>query len=547
METDHLHQTEHHLVSQLPHQQQHQQQQYGEVNQLGGVFVNGRPLPTGVRMRIVELAQLGVRPCDISRQLRVSHGCVSKILARFQETGSVLPGAIGGSKPRVTTPRVVARIRELKRRDPGIFAWEIRDRLLADGVCDKFNVPSVSSISRILRNKLGSGGVPSSTAGPAMSPQTPSSPVCSTAAALAAATSPYHHHHHHLHHDPSTPHPPLLSLAKHHNQFCGVTTLVSPPQPHGTLGHHHCVSMAASKESPTVPSPSSSYPSPPDPLLPSPSNNPPSPSSAKSSPGSSNLSASSSPPFPPPHSTVSSSHLHQSSQASKFFFHRQGPGQNHLSAPGEGTPSPPGPGYPSPPPPHFQPHTVAAPAGPSPPGFHHNPYTPLYNALYPVYRGACAKMAAAAAAAAALASSSSPGSAAPPCSVAPGIPVSGGGAGSTGGSSPRSFAWPSSHSVTDILNGQQQQQQLAHHQQAQQHQSQHQSLQHHQQILLQGAVNVNAAHHSVAGQPAVNSAPGVMAAHGAPHDHNYNYYVSYLQSCNSAVAAAAAASSLASL
>ena len=129
--------------------------QYGEVNQLGGVFVNGRPLPNQVRVRIVELAQLGIRPCDISRQLRVSHGCVSKILARYNETGSILPGAIGGSKPRVTTPKVVNYIRELKQKDPGIFAWEIRDKLLSDGVCDKFNVPSVSSISRILRNKIG--------------------------------------------------------------------------------------------------------------------------------------------------------------------------------------------------------------------------------------------------------------------------------------------------------------------------------------------------------------------------------------------------------
>lgn len=107
-------------------------------------------------MRIVELAQLGIRPCDISRQLRVSHGCVSKILARFHETGSILPGAIGGSKPRVTTPKVVSYIKGLKQKDPGIFAWEIRDRLLSDGICDKYNVPSVSSISRILRNKIGS-------------------------------------------------------------------------------------------------------------------------------------------------------------------------------------------------------------------------------------------------------------------------------------------------------------------------------------------------------------------------------------------------------
>ncbi|XP_033626619.1 paired box protein Pax-1-like [Asterias rubens] len=131
------------------------EQTYGEVNQLGGVFVNGRPLPNTTRLRIVELAQLGIRPCDISRQLRVSHGCVSKILARYNETGSILPGAIGGSKPRVTTPNVVKKIRDYKQRDPGIFAWEIRDKLLAEGVCDKYNVPSVSSISRILRNKIG--------------------------------------------------------------------------------------------------------------------------------------------------------------------------------------------------------------------------------------------------------------------------------------------------------------------------------------------------------------------------------------------------------
>ncbi|KAL3286531.1 hypothetical protein HHI36_001036 [Cryptolaemus montrouzieri] len=131
-------------------------QQYGEVNQLGGVFVNGRPLPNAVRLRIVELSQVGIRPCDISRQLRVSHGCVSKILARYHETGSILPGAIGGSKPRVTTPKVVAYIKQLKQKDAGIFAWEIRDRLLSDGICDKYNVPSVSSISRILRNKIGS-------------------------------------------------------------------------------------------------------------------------------------------------------------------------------------------------------------------------------------------------------------------------------------------------------------------------------------------------------------------------------------------------------
>uniref|UniRef100_A0A3P9NJM4 Paired box 5 n=2 Tax=Poecilia TaxID=8080 RepID=A0A3P9NJM4_POERE len=112
------------------------------------------PLPDVVRQRIVELAHQGVRPCDISRQLRVSHGCVSKILGRYYETGSIRPGVIGGSKPKVATPKVVDKIADYKRQNPTMFAWEIRDRLLAERVCDNDSVPSVSSINRIIRTKV---------------------------------------------------------------------------------------------------------------------------------------------------------------------------------------------------------------------------------------------------------------------------------------------------------------------------------------------------------------------------------------------------------
>jgi len=67
---------------------------------------------------------------------------------RYYETGSIKPGVIGGSKPKVATPRVVEAICKYKRENATMFAWEIRDRLLSDGVCDQENVPSVSSINR---------------------------------------------------------------------------------------------------------------------------------------------------------------------------------------------------------------------------------------------------------------------------------------------------------------------------------------------------------------------------------------------------------------
>ncbi|BFZ23814.1 hypothetical protein BsWGS_26853 [Bradybaena similaris] len=128
------------------------------MNQLGGVFINGRPLPNHIRLKIVEMASQGVRPCVISRQLRVSHGCVSKILQRYQETGSIRPGVIGGSKPRATSQEVDGRIEEYKRENPGVFSWEIRDKLQKvsdrnDVVCDRTSAPSVGSMSRVLRSR----------------------------------------------------------------------------------------------------------------------------------------------------------------------------------------------------------------------------------------------------------------------------------------------------------------------------------------------------------------------------------------------------------
>jgi hypothetical protein len=50
------------------------------INQHGRVYSNGRPLPTEIRANIILLHKLAVRPCEISRRLKISHGVVSKII-----------------------------------------------------------------------------------------------------------------------------------------------------------------------------------------------------------------------------------------------------------------------------------------------------------------------------------------------------------------------------------------------------------------------------------------------------------------------------------
>ncbi|QQP39215.1 Paired box protein Pax-6, partial [Caligus rogercresseyi] len=50
--------------------------------------------------------------------------------------------AIGGSKPRVATIQVVRQVEAYKCECPSIFAWEIRDRLVIDGICTLETVPS---------------------------------------------------------------------------------------------------------------------------------------------------------------------------------------------------------------------------------------------------------------------------------------------------------------------------------------------------------------------------------------------------------------------
>ena len=137
--------------------------------------------------------------------------------------GSVLPGAIGGSKPRVTTPRVVGRIRDYKVKDPGMFAWEIREKLLLDNICDKFNVPSVSSISRILRNKIGPLSQPYHEGSEQSDTDSSSTPIPSTSSLISTTVS-----------SPT-------STGKHDVSPVNSSCKLEPPlwSPYDQSSHHH--------------------------------------------------------------------------------------------------------------------------------------------------------------------------------------------------------------------------------------------------------------------------------------------------------------------
>lgn len=117
------------------------------------MYVSGKPLSQELRSRIINLSCLGLRQCDISRQLKVTHGCISKLLSKYQETGSMDPAKNAG-RPRVITAEIEKKIDQYRRADPGAFCWELREQLLRENVCTVEEVPSLSSISRLVKNKI---------------------------------------------------------------------------------------------------------------------------------------------------------------------------------------------------------------------------------------------------------------------------------------------------------------------------------------------------------------------------------------------------------
>jgi len=113
---------------------------------------------------LIFVNRFGLTCCASFKSLKIITLIVSHIFFAFAANHSTSqyyqrinrtqkPSWVGGSKPKVATPEVVAKIEQYKRENPTIFAWEIREKLMKSSVCKPNNCPSVSSINRILRNR----------------------------------------------------------------------------------------------------------------------------------------------------------------------------------------------------------------------------------------------------------------------------------------------------------------------------------------------------------------------------------------------------------
>uniref|UniRef100_A0AC34Q659 Paired domain-containing protein n=1 Tax=Panagrolaimus sp. JU765 TaxID=591449 RepID=A0AC34Q659_9BILA len=58
-------------------------------NRFGRPYISGRPLLTCDRQKIIYLFKNGLKKIEIARCLGITHSCVSKVIRKFEETGTI--------------------------------------------------------------------------------------------------------------------------------------------------------------------------------------------------------------------------------------------------------------------------------------------------------------------------------------------------------------------------------------------------------------------------------------------------------------------------
>ena len=93
----------------------------------------GRPLSKDLRERIVEAVGGGESRQSTARRFAVSPSCVIKLMQRWNKTGSIEPGQMGGWKEHALAEHE-AVVRGLIRMHPDLTLEELQDRLAEEGI-----------------------------------------------------------------------------------------------------------------------------------------------------------------------------------------------------------------------------------------------------------------------------------------------------------------------------------------------------------------------------------------------------------------------------
>lgn len=120
----------------------------------GRVYEPGKPLSFAFRSEIIDMFNNGHSMRAIARSLKVTRKAIRKVIHHFQAYGTVIPFSSGGSEPYIMTDAVLQCVEIWKLQKPSIYASEIQDKLLREGICLRNNLPTISAINKSITRKL---------------------------------------------------------------------------------------------------------------------------------------------------------------------------------------------------------------------------------------------------------------------------------------------------------------------------------------------------------------------------------------------------------
>ncbi|XP_071138624.1 uncharacterized protein [Mytilus edulis] len=122
----------------------------------GRFYQSGKKLQIELRRAIVDQYGEGKNVYTIANETNLDTRTVKKTLEEYMSTGDLdYSGKAHGPKTRIANETVILAIEYYLHLKPSMYLQEIQKRLLYDGISLQNNVPSVSYIHKIIKDRLG--------------------------------------------------------------------------------------------------------------------------------------------------------------------------------------------------------------------------------------------------------------------------------------------------------------------------------------------------------------------------------------------------------